>query len=136
MKIEHLAIGFFVFALAFSVCLLVLGNVNYNYNAGISTAEFTGISNNITEDTFIMGTNAKDNLGGESASTVNQDSLLVRGWKTFSGLWNSFKTLNSVLQEIAKQIGISPIFITTAYGIFVVLFVVALAYLIYGVVQR
>ncbi len=149
MRIDHYLVAFMVFSLFILGGLFIIGNVDMNYNVGISTDNFNKLGNvvegttNSTESysNLAMGSELYNNsqqvydqtLGGEVTTTENWESMTKGSYSgTRVGVTSSFRTASNLLFNVADAIGIPPFFVAAALVILTVMLIFAVIYLIRG----
>ena len=149
MRIDHYLVAFMVFSVFILGGLFIIGNVDLNYDVGISTDNFNKLSGAVDGTTnstdsysdLTMANSLYNNsqtiyeqtLGGEIETTESWESMTKGSYSgTRVGVTSSFSAASNLLFNVADAIGIPPFFVTAALVILTVMLIFAVIYLIRG----
>ena len=149
MRIDHYLVAFMVFSVFILGGLFIIGNVDLNYDVGISTDNFNKLGGAIDGTTnstesysdLTMANSLYNNsqtiyeqtLGGEIETTESWESMTKGSYSgTRVGVTSSFSAASNLLFNVADAIGIPPFFVTAALVILTVMLIFAVIYLIRG----
>ena len=149
MRIDHYLVAFMIFSVFILGGLFIIGNVDMNYDVGISTDNFNKLGD-VTEGTtnstesysdLIMSGSLYNNtqdvygqvLGSEVSTTENWETMTKGSYSgTRVGVTSSFRTASNLLFNVADAIGVPKFFVSAALVILTVMLIFAVIYLIRG----
>lgn len=127
-------IAVLLFGLVFTVCVLMIADLNANYGLSMATDQFNDTFNTINE-TYNIAIGQEDAVfkseieGGETTS----GSMLRGSFSAMRLISGTFQIFKDVITELGKVFGIHPIFIQTGIAALIILSTFALITFVRGV---
>ena len=134
-KIETLLIGLVVFGVFIVSGVLMIADINSNYNTTIGNDEnfnstYT-LSNRMLSETNKTTQDMQEKMLDSDVSTTDTiSSMLKGGFSAIRLVKNSFGLVNSLLHNIASALDIPTFFVGAAFTIILILVVFTIIYLV------
>lgn len=131
LRLDKFLGGLLIFAGIFLVYLLVIQDINVNYDKNTSTEKFNS-TYNILEDTYNITVGESNDVigarieGGEETS----DSMLRGAFKAIRGVRNTFVLFGEIINVLALEIGIPSFLVTLGIGVLLIGIVWSIIFLI------
>lgn len=131
LRLDKFLGGLLIFAGIFLVSLLMIQDMNVNYDKNISTDKFNS-TYNILEDTYNITVGESNDVigarieGGEETS----DSMLRGAFKAIRGVRNTFVLFGEIINVLALEIGIPSFLVTLGIGVLLIGIVWSIIFLI------
>lgn len=115
MKLQAFLIGFVVFSLFIVTGVMIMSDINHNYDNiidnNLSTSDFNDTYNTIDE-MYNVSQGQKEDIFGDQ---ISEDNVIDSSYKgIFSAIRlvrSTFKLIGSIMNDIAIRIGVPPFFI-------------------------
>ena len=135
MKLDQIAIGFFVFALFFLVGSYAIVDINLTYGTTLDTSRFQKTFAAINQ-TYNISADSRAQLEGEDAQDLTQDSLFGKAYTTASKIKSTLGIFSAIVSDAGAYFGIPSYMIGIAIAIFSVMIIFYLVYFLMGVIYR
>lgn len=127
-------VSLLLFGLVFTVCVLMIADMNANYGLSLETDQFNDTFNTINETYSIaIGQEAEvlksDIEGGETTSA----SMLRGSFSAIRLMSGTLQIFKDVITELSKVFGIHPVFIQTGMAALIILITFAAIQFVRGV---
>lgn len=135
MKLENWIITFVVFSVFILGGMMLITDINTNYNKNMSTSEYSGVYNT-SEDIYNIGQGMKnDTFGGDVEEDESFESMIKGSYSALRLVGGTFGMFKDIIDNIASEIGVPEFFVYAAIIVMIVLVVFALIYIIRGFKQ-
>lgn len=133
IKLEKIVFGLLLFSLILVTGVLIISNLNTNYNSGIGMDQYDGVYNTIN-DTYDMSQSMKnDSLINAEFTTAEDWQGSVQGsYKAVRTMKDAFAIIGNILNQVAATIGIPSFMVKFALTGFTLFIVFGVIYLFRG----
>lgn len=130
MKPDQLLIALIVFSVVVVTGVLMMGDINDNYNLNLSTSEYTNTFNTIDEIYNTSRQAQAHTLGGEVDETDSWESMTKGAFSAMRLLIVAPELIGNIITDVAEEIGIPSFMITAALGTVAILIIFMIIYVV------
>jgi len=136
MRLDKFLIGFLVFSLIITVGVLMISDVNTEYELNKTTDQFDDLSGvyNVSGEMYSLSQDMKEETleADIEGSDQSWESTIKGGYSSLRLISNSFRLVAEVANALAETIGIPVFFVTTLMVVITILIVFSIVYLVFG----
>lgn len=114
MKLDQYLMGFIIFSLIVVSGVLIIQDVNTNYDLDMSTEEFNSTYNTIDSMYNISQDQNDDVLGQEIDEEDPIDSAVTGSYSAIRLIYSTYDLIGNIIRDIASTLHIPAFFITFA----------------------
>ena len=132
MRFDNFLIAFVVFSVVVITGVLLIGDLNTNYNLNMSTEDF-GEVYNITDSMYnfsqdLQGKTVGDN-GTELTDATAEGAVVSGSYSALRLVTSTFSLIGAIINAIAVSLNVPKYFVTAAITCFSITIIVSLIYL-------
>lgn len=130
IKLQNIVYGLLLFSLILATGVLMIGDINENYNAGIGTDDYSPVYDTIN-DTYDLGQSMKNDTVTNADFTTAEDweGSVQGAYKSGRTMKDTFSIIGDIINTVAEGIGVPTFMVQFAITALTVTITFGLIYL-------
>lgn len=136
MRIDEFLVAFVVFSVIVVTGVLLIGDLNTNYNLDIDTSDFNETYNTIDTMYNLSQDMKEKTIDADISDEESWESMAKGSYSALRLTKDTFGLVGDIINQVAKQLGVPAYMVTFALTVVTIVLIFAIILLVMGVVNR